>query len=814
MGNEIVYCSSCRTRLLAGDFDHSKAVWHADRPYCAACIMGLVSSLAPEEEQRILEKLAVKRSADPDPEAPRRAPVRKTSTSRIPVVKTERRTAVPAPAVSGVLIALGVGVLILIAVAVAAVSERPAPTAKASEAPRPVPVPIDVPRPEAPVSRSAAEESVNVGLARREEAARKSLEKARAYGKTNAADLPGRIALLEEAAWECRGTLLAAEARREHETLQRQRGDLVFGELLRAAEKPLAAAAAGRYGEAVALLRKEECRLDGADWKSAIDQKILQIRQSADRAYAALREEALQARRRGAEDDVRVAVDRVSAWGLEDLSTDLAAALAALPPPAKPVPLEVRAYLGAWEAAFALARDRDYPSAVRSLETAAAALQDPIAKVEAAVDVDALRGLAAAHADILQALAHWPKGQKISLQFDGGGAPVRAEGTVTKAGPGGIEIKTESDLVSIDLDDLTGGCLRALLGKIAGRKPEADARIAVLFPLLDGEAAEAGPGVSPRIVAYGARIAEERARPETVTREADARSRFESAERDYDDPATKLASFDRYRSLLESSGDSAFLRRKRPLIAQRLQGEKDAGREYVFFPDQMRPAGAFQRGNSAKVAACWTSTLDVPPEKENFVEFTFSARPTTEYRCWVYVGGCCAETFAFDLQGTETGAEPGAPQRLPVKNGLLFLKKTHAAHGGRKEPSRFEWISVPLPKYAGGGPKTLRLLSGQQGFSVALAVVSATRMAPPADPQVKEWERGRASAPPTSAAESGLAGWWTLDEGSGATAGDSSPNRISGALRNDPVWTSGRRRGALSFDGQNDYIEIAKTPKL
>jgi len=265
--------------------------------------------------------------------------------------------------------------------------------------------------------------------------------------------------------------------------------------------------------------------------------------------------------------------------------------------------------------------------------------------------------------------------------------------------------------------------------------------------------------------------------------------------------------------LLTSYGDCTFVRRKRAFVAQRLDAEKEAGKDYVFSPDQMRAAGVFRLGSAPKAAACWTSSTDVPPEKENFVEFTFAARTGVEYRCWVYVGGCCAETFAFDLQGTETGAEPGTSLRLPVKNTILFLKKTHADHGGRKEPTRFEWVAVPLPKYGSGGPKTLRLLSGQQGFSVAIAVVSATRTAPPSDALMKEWERAR-PAVATGSVDLGLVACWSLDEGGGSTAADSSPSRISGALRNDPVWSSGKRRGALSFDGRSSYVEIPKDPRL
>jgi hypothetical protein len=828
MGNEIVYCVQCRTRLLAAEFDRGKAMRHADHPYCAGCLRELASTLAPEEAQRLLEQLARKRAGEAvAPETPRRGSPRKTSTSRIPVVKTERRTLAPAAEspTSTVPFLVAGAVILLLGAGAALIPSRGEPGPRSSDVPKPAVPAVEVSRPEATSSKAASspDPSDDALAIRREGSARKALDKARAFGKKNPADLSGRIALFEQAAWECRGTAFAAEARREHEVLQKQRGDQVAAELAPIADKAGAAAAATRYGEAVGLLQKERARLPGDDWTSAVDQKILQIKQTAEQAFAPLRQKAVQSRRLGEEKEVAAVVERVRLWELEDLSADLAAALAAVPPPAKPPAPDVRAYLNAWEAAFGLARVRDYTGAVRDLEASQVTLRDPAVKAEAAADLETLRLLAAAYTDVVQAMARWSKGQKIALEVDAGGTAFRVEGTVVRQGPGGLDVKSEAETYSVDLDDLTAACLRELLGKLPGRKPDADARIGALFPLLEGEPVDLStlpPGaLSPRIVSYGARVAEERVRPDVVMKEGDARARFLTAERQFADAATRLQSFETFRALLASSADCTVVRRKRSLIAQRLEAEKDAGREYVLYADQMQAAGAFRRVPQPKAASCWTSSADVPPEKENYVEFTFGARSATEYHCWVYVGGCCTETFAFEIQGTEMGADPGSANRLPVKNTILFLKKTHAQHGGRKEPTRFEWVAVPLPKYASTGAKTVRLLSGQQGFSVGYAVVSAVRTVAPSDAQVKEWERSRpavstTTAAATTAADPSLVAWWALDEGAGATAADSSPNSLSGTLRGNPVWTSGKRRGALSFDGQKDYVEIPKNPKF
>src|SRR3989344_4528986 len=61
---------------------------------------------------------------------------------------------------------------------------------------------------------------------------------------------------------------------------------------------------------------------------------------------------------------------------------------------------------------------------------------------------------------------------------------------------------------------------------------------------------------------------------------------------------------------------------------------------------------------------------------------------------------------------------------------------------------------------------------------------------------------------------SGLVAYYTFDEGSGTTAGDSSGNN-NGTLTNGPMWVSGTDAkigsGAVSFDGVNDYVKIGST---
>lgn len=54
----------------------------------------------------------------------------------------------------------------------------------------------------------------------------------------------------------------------------------------------------------------------------------------------------------------------------------------------------------------------------------------------------------------------------------------------------------------------------------------------------------------------------------------------------------------------------------------------------------------------------------------------------------------------------------------------------------------------------------------------------------------------------------GLVGYWKLDETTGVSAEDQSASHNDGALINDPVWTNGKKGGAVSFDGNNDALEV------
>ncbi len=67
---------------------------------------------------------------------------------------------------------------------------------------------------------------------------------------------------------------------------------------------------------------------------------------------------------------------------------------------------------------------------------------------------------------------------------------------------------------------------------------------------------------------------------------------------------------------------------------------------------------------------------------------------------------------------------------------------------------------------------------------------------------------GLVSANVAVAAKVNLIGWWTLDEGTGTIASDSSGRGNDGTLGGNPQWVTGIFGGALELDGDDDYVAI------
>jgi hypothetical protein len=758
MGQEILYCSKCQTRLLGSEFEKGKAFRIGDKAACAPCARELLAALPPREREAILAASAKdpRRTSSPSLQAIRPAPMpaetprggtRLATDSSTRIKTTVRRTA-PAGRKGlyvgiGAVAAAAFAVIIALTVNRAQVEPRPAPHP-------PIPAaPISDPRPPAtPKDPSPAE---------REALAKKSFQEAREFAAKNPADLSGQLEKFKKARWDADGTPFMVEAQKElDQVLQKIAGNL-GAEMAPIEEQARGACGREEYRQAIDILEAARKRFEFPQWSALIDANLNKVREETRKAYAPLREEALKSRAAGTEARVREISGRVARWGIPELSEDLTRALAEKPPPATPpVPPALAAYRKRWEESLARLDVRDYGEAIRDLKRAELP-DDAAVRAEHARDLEDLGLAAGLLSEALQALAKWPKGKPLKLLYWGEkGDPVEVSGTAGKADANQIEVVAEGGTVGVPLPEIAAASLVDVFKGRPEAKPEADARAVTAFLALEGDegAARALGEKHEERTRRGASGADEKERA--------ARGLFWAAENAFRPVSSRAEAVEKYLALLGEHGETAFVRRNRALIASRPEDAK----EYFFFPHDLAAAGTFFLSPAPKMPSCMMSASDSPPEKgrDNYVEFEFYAPAEGALRCWIYAGACCAETFTFYAQVTDLTvpspssprtlipAGPGENASLLVKNPLLFLKKAHALHGGPKAPERWAWFEIQLPKFAGAGIKKARVLTDQQGFAVAYALVSPARKSIPTEAETREILKAHSALAPAAVA--------------------------------------------------------------
>ena len=507
------------------------------------------------------------------------------------------------------------------------------------------------------------------------------------------ADLDGQQSLLDDLARRAPGTSVAPELARETERMAQRRRGRRAAELAEVEQQ----VRSSPEDQAVILLKAVRNRHGDAAWTEAIDRLLGAVAPPKD-----------------------------------ELPKPEPAAKPPTPKPEpKPKDAPAPAFPLGWEAAMTLATARDYAAAQIALE------KSP--------DLPLLKSVAALHRDSLQLLLKTPRGQRISL----GGI----EGSFLRENGGIVELKNESGAVEIETGEIPPAAWIAL-AKTAG---PVDAKTAAAFCLLEGDTAGArdllgaeAAALPERFWAYAQNIAKRPSEP--------AREMVQAALASLAKPATAADGVLRLQAVLRDRADDLFVRRNRAAITTRSLG----GRDFLFAAEDLRASGLFHLGKSGRLESCWTCEADVEPakQKDTYIDVEFSTLADTPYRAWVWAGGCCQEVFEFSCQGTEMEAgksakelaEPGSGVAATIKPYVSSLKKTHAQHNGPKQPSRWEWVALPLPRYAKPGPQKIRILSDQKGFSVAAVVVSATRSGPPTENEIKELLRSRGERPKIAAA--------------------------------------------------------------
>jgi hypothetical protein len=767
MGHEILYCATCQTQLRGPDFEKAHAYKLEGKSYCRKCAPDAVKSLPADKVEALLRQSG--QSSTPSP------PSNTERIMRVAAPPPTRRSTREEESRSGFLIGIGIAAAAIVVVVIAMAVSNGSSASREPRSPSPGPPVAAEPgpslRPEVPkTSASGPSGKEEKSPARRNDLARESLRKARDFARLKPADVSNQIVLYEQAAWDARDTDLQDLARSELRAVQDRQRDGFLVEIKSIEEKARPLEQKEAFRAAIAVLDEARGIHGSPVWTACLDQSVGETRARAGRLLAPLLEKAADARRRGAETEVREIRERIARWELPDSTADLEKVLAgaAAPPPSSdskspPATPEAQGPQKAWSAAMALASGRDYAGAIQGLERVRQGTQDAALKSQITTDLDLLRLLAAASDDALKALAKTPKGQKLELViFNEAGNPQSIEGSLVRAEPGRLTLKVGEKWVEVPTGEITSGSLSELIQGRQSGKQEAVRLVGLLCSLegdLDG-LRKNGAGVQstipPKYQAVATEIAGRRSDPEVENREAEARKLYYSAEADFAVPARMLAALEKFSSLTKSFEDTLFARRNSVAIKGRLEG----GREYVFFPDMLRGEGSFHLSRNPKAGPNWTSEADSPAanRKDNFVELEFSVLPQVEYRCWVYVGGCCGETLEFFYQASELSGpsasskevapmEPGAPTFAAARHGLSTSTKKHAAHGGPKQATRWGWVQLPLPKFTLPGSKKVRVLTDQQGFSVAYALVSSVRSAPPLETEFREMQKSRPEIP-------------------------------------------------------------------
>lgn len=866
MGREFYYCSRCQTRLTTEDLRSGRAVRIRDQVACERCFPDLLAPLSLKEQEAILiEVRTLRERGAPAPPARPAAP--SSSVPRISTGSTSTRLrAVGAVRPSGsgrrtalALILAGAAILLGVLAGLHFLSEPPHPAEPSAIAVPPAPPsstapPVEVRLYRVPATGREPARTAAPPTPSREQTARAVIEKARQAARAVPPNPAGALELYRKALLETVGTPLYEEVQKEIEEVQKKVRDLVAADLETLDREVRAACEKEEFGRALQILEKARGKYSAGEWTQGVDLRLRDVTvKHAWPAFLPIRDRALDARRRGAEDELRALRERVNRWGLPSFVTELERTLAAAaenpsaaapappppPPELKPLTEEARQYQKFWQEAVFLASAREYDAAVAALERAAERVREPDGVAEARADLEMLRGAASTWREALEALLGWPPGNRLPLEYyDESGAPRKLEAPLVRADAQEVEVMQGGAAVPVDLGEVTARSLAEILTRGAGPRASASPRALAIFCLLDGdvEAARrflAAPSdqIPWKYWALGARIAEERANPasEAGRREIAARRLYFAAELERRTPRTRAAAIEKYRALLNDYADTAIVKRRRVHIA----AQREAGREILFLAADLTAAGSFKPARAPKLGPCWTSESDSDPQqgRENTIDFSFYALPETSYRCWVYAGGCCQETFTFYYQTTDLtvahpqtreilAVEPGAHVSIPVRPGIPFLKPRHELHGGAKEPKRWEWVAIPLPRYASAGVKTVRLLTEQKGFSVAAAIVSASRTQPPVESELRTWLRAAQPGPtapeePADASprDPALAGHWKFEE-TGPTAIDSSGNDNTGILVNDPRRAPGRLGAGLALDGRDRYVHIPDSPTL
>lgn len=756
MGRAITYCVQCSKRVSDTDLETGKAYRIGDRILCKACAPDQTKTPPTKKTPRPREhgtSVTLKTQPQPAPVAPA-APV-----------DPRRKNLILIGGAAG-----AAAILLLVLILVLTRSGSPPAVSLPPEPPTPPPGHA-VPPADSKASASRAD-----------------LEKARSFAKAHPDDPAASMKEFNEIVWKWEGTEAAAEAAKEAAAIKAGVLEKVKGWM---AEAEAQIKDLREKGELRAAARKLEALKPSRD--------LLEWRQALEKRASELFVEAVKAEERRSAEEERPAAATPSK------------------PVEKAVSEEAKAYPSKWEAAVGRATARDYAGAVAELERLAAAAKDEDVRAEATRDAAELKTLTAFLKTTMDALKKKPRGGSLSLHArTASGETKKLGGLILQIDSERVELQGAKGSVFVEWEDVASSTAAE-----AAPPSKSEAPFLAQLCLLEGEveAARTYPAeIAPKWWAFGGRARS--LLPKADPGEKSAREVYYSAERAFRSMETRVAAIEGYKTLRTDFGATSLVK----AYAERIARRTELGKEYYFAPADFHEEGTFRLSKAGKLESVKDS--DDPDTLRNVAELEFAALAGVGYRCWLWVGACCEETFLFYMQGTEVmdtdprtrkkiPCEPGSNVASPVKHSIRQLKKTHAEHkpkGAKEHPktaARWEWIEVPLPKYAAAGGKKLRFMTNQAGFSIGGAVVSSTRKAAPVEAELKDLEKDRevVEALPVDA---DLVAWWPLDGGGLDATGKGHDAKVVGAVQ----WAEGKFGGAARFTAPGPTLRVEDAEDL
>lgn len=767
MGQEIVYCAKCGSRIKESDFKARKAFAISNRNWCLECINKLLPSLSEAGRARMQELMSRESepAREPEQQPAEPEPAGKLGTSKILRVKSGfiRRTVrdgAPSVEFAGsrsvgggkralIIAGVGGGIAAVVAVIVligrgaqGPISRQPRegtvtpPVGRGQERP-------ETGRPQGEEPTGSSGRPTPVSRATPDEV-RAKVEAAIAEAEADPAQPPGPILKrLRDLMWEADPYPEMAKSLTDAMApFQKKVKEEVDAAAAGVAGESESLAKQAKYGEALVLLEERKRIRSEPEWISAIDRLIVDLRSRVEKEWEELERRARQ------EFDPRVAekiLEPVRSWGMdtysrqaESLVKELETA-AAKPTPSRepeptpgadprPIPVpktppsmnEAEVYDSLWSEVSAFARKRDYDAALGAIRGKVDSFVDQETRRKALEDQRAVTLAKELFDQVVEFLASGASGLDVTLRFvDPMGRRRSVRGKVVRASAVRVELQgggqtTEFvELVEVDAESLHS------IFRSRRTKDEADAERAAYFFVFEGDgkagrkaAGKSEERIPSRFWEYAdfltERLKEERkAAPEreTAKREMEAREMFYKAERTYRNVEQVALAILEFKEVIAKYGDTEFVRRNRAQIEARADG----GKEWLVRASDIKvaaPIWELKALPGAPSEKAWLAKSDATENnyRQCWIEVSFYTVPGASYRIYVRAYGCCQETLKFFYQGNGVVATSGQSAEIGAQTSMVAAAPTSLPATHGHAGGQHKWHWILLTQgYNSGG---------------------------------------------------------------------------------------------------------------